>query len=145
MISNTSGELIWSNDFLELHHIPDCHCGLFIATSEYIPIEPFKEAFNKALSVAENKQWKHFIFDKRKLNVFHQPSMEWYYTQWKKELLTLGLDTHFKILPQEKWFKTSVDAGLKEIKEKNPDFNFEAFEVRYVDTIEEALDQISQK
>ncbi len=144
MFNESENEVIWSNDFMKLHSFPKQACGLFVATAEYIPIESFKNAFNHAANFAKNKKWKYTIFDKSNLNVFHQPSMEWYYTNWKKELLEYGVSTHFKILPKEEWFKASVEAGKDEIKEKYPDFDFSAFEVRYVKNVDEALAQISK-
>ncbi|MAC96616.1 MAG: hypothetical protein CMC96_14070 [Flavobacteriales bacterium] len=142
MINQSENEIIWSNDFLKLHNIPNKSCGLFVATKEYIPIESFKNAFEKAAVFAKQNNWQNFIFDKRNLTVFHQPSMEWYYTTWKKELASSGLTRHFKILPKENWFKASVEAGKDEIKSKYPNFNFDAFEVKYVDNVDEALSQI---
>lgn len=145
MINESNNEIIWSNEFLELQTFPKHSCGLFVATAEYIPIEFFKNAFNQAAKFAQNKEWKYFIFDKSNLNVFHQPSMEWYYTKWKRKLLKHGISTHFKILPQEKWFKASVEAGKDEIKDKHPDFDFSAFKVHYVSDVDEALAQISKQ
>lgn len=136
---------IWSNDYLALYTFSEKQCGLFISKTEYILIEHFKNAFDQALIYAKSNNWNYFIFDKSNLNVFHQPSMEWYYTTWKKQLLNLGVKTHFKILPKEPWFKASVEAGLVEIKEKHPDFDFSAFKVIYVSNIDEALLKISAK
>lgn len=145
MIKESKHEVIWSNDFLSLYTFADCNCGMFKATAEYIPIESFKTAFDQAARFAKDNKWKYFIFDKRNLNVFHQPSMEWYYTIWKKELLQYGVSTHFKILPKEEWFKKSVEAGKNEIKEKHPDFDFTAFDVNYVDNVDEALAQLPKQ
>ena len=110
-----------------------------MASAEYIPIEDFKEAFTKAAEIAEQKKWCGFIFDKTALTTFHQPSMEWYYTTWKQQLLTFGLNKHYKILPTMPWFKTSVDAGLEEIKAKHPNFDFTQIEVNYIDSIDDLL------
>jgi hypothetical protein len=63
--------------------------------------------------------------------------MEWYYTEWKKELLKLGLSQHYKILPPIPWFKTSVDAGIAEIKTNHPSFDFSKIQVTYINSIEE--------
>lgn len=142
MNNQSENEVIWSNDFLKLHNIANKSCGLFVATKEYIPIESFKKAFEKAADFAKEYEWKAFIFDKSNLTVFHQPSMEWYYTSWKSNLANQGITMHFKILPEEPWFKASVDAGKSEIKSKYPDFNFDIFEVKYVNNVEEALRQI---
>lgn len=135
----TGCEMVWENDFLELFHNKDLNMGVCVANAEYIPIEDFKEAFTKAAEIAEQKKWRGFIFDKTALTTFHQPSMEWYYTTWKQQLLTFGLNKHYKILPTMPWFKTSVDAGLEEIKAKHPNFDFTQIEVKYINSIDDLL------
>lgn len=145
MSLNSSSEnniLLWQNEFIEIEENSSCNCGIVVAKREYIPIQDFKEAFLMAKELATEKKWKSFIFDKHNLTVFHQASMEWYYTEWKNDLVKIGLTLHFKILPLESWFKASVDAGISEIKSKHPEIDFDAFEVRYVKTITEALQVI---
>lgn len=65
--------------------------------------------------------------------------MEWYYTEWKQDLIKLGISTHYKILPEEAWFKVSVEAGIKDIKGKYPEVDFSSFTVKYIDSLEEVL------
>jgi len=132
--------ILWKNDFVELRETADGRSGIAIATSNYIPIESFKEAFEKAENLAQDKEWNAFIFDKSNLDTFHQPSMEWYYTEWKKALSASGLHKHFKILPNIPWFKTSVEAGISEIKANYPDFDFSTFTVEYVEDLGSAIE-----
>ena len=51
------------------------------ATSGYIPIEQFKEVFHFIGDLVKEKRINKLVFDKRKLTVFHQPSMEWFARQ----------------------------------------------------------------
>lgn len=128
---------LWQNDFLNLFHHDKLNMGICVVTKEYIPIAEFKSAFLKASEFAKEKDWKGFVFDKTALTTFHQPSMEWYYTSWKQSLLEYGLKKHYKILPPAPWFKTSVDAGIDEIKSNHPSFDFSQIEVTYINSIEE--------
>jgi hypothetical protein len=56
------------------------------ATSKYIPIEQFKEIFHYIGQLVEQEKIAKLIFDKRELTVFHQPSMEWYFVEWKEKM-----------------------------------------------------------
>ena len=47
--------------------------------SEYVPIDNFKNIFLKISEIIKQGGYKKFIFDKRSLRAFHQPSMEWYF------------------------------------------------------------------
>lgn len=126
------------------------HCDLYLvenkavliikATDTYIPIEEFKQAFEKATSLVKDRQIKKVIFDKRRMRVFHQPSMEWYYKDWKEGLLGLGMSTHRKLLPDDEVFKKSVELGKAKINEKYPELRMSEMDIQYFDDLQEAID-----
>ncbi len=110
------------------------------ATSSYIPIDEFKKIFTSIGKLVNEKRITKLVFDKRALTVFHQPSMEWYFTEWKEEMFHKGLKTHRKILPDNKVFKQSVKIGREKIKEENPTLKFNEMDIQYKDTLQEAID-----
>jgi hypothetical protein len=107
--------------------------------SDYIPIEDFKETFRNITSIVESGKYEKFIFDKRSLRAFHQPSMEWYFLNWKNKMLELGLQKHRKILPEEKWFEKMVMIAKEQILKNNPDNIIHLLDIKYCDSIEEAI------
>ena len=111
------------------------------ASSTYIPIGEFKEIFAKAEEVARQQPIQKVIFDKRKLEVFHQPSMEWYFSNWKETLLDMGMKTHRKLLPDDFTFRQSVKIGRMKIHEKYPDLRTDQMDIQYAESIEEAIKQ----
>ena len=110
------------------------------ATEEYIPIDEFKKVFQEAGRIVKEKKIAKLIFDKTALKVFHQPSMEWYFVEWKDQMATLGLRDHVKILPDDIVFKTSVKIGRDQLNKKYPDATFNKLSIIYHDTLKEALD-----
>lgn len=110
------------------------------ATSTYIPIEEFKDIFGEIGKLVESKEITKLIFDKRQLTVFHQPSMEWYFIEWKEQMWDKGLRTHRKILPDNKVFQQSVKIGREKIKEENPTLKFNEMDIQYKDTLQDAID-----
>lgn len=135
---------VYSDDYISLHELEGSDVILCVSDTEYIPIEHFKEAFKSIGELIKKNESKALIFDKRKLNTFHQPSMEWYYTEWKAEMLNYGLYKHYKILPSMPWFAKSVEAGKRDIKRNHPSFDFDLFSVTYVDSIAEALEHFNK-
>jgi len=111
-------------------------CELLV---DYVPIEDFKDTFHKISALVKNGSFYKFIFDKRALRAFHQPSMEWYFLDWKKEMYFQGITVHRKILPSEKWFEKMVMIAKKQIIENNPGNIIENLDISYCDTIEEAI------
>jgi hypothetical protein len=109
------------------------------ASSTYIPIEQFKEVFNFIGDLIKKEKINKLIFDKRKLTVFHQPSMEWYFVEWKEKMFTEGLTTHRKILPTDEIFRQSVKIGREKINKMFPNGKFHQMDIQYTDTLEEAV------
>lgn len=107
--------------------------------SDYVPIEHFKETFHKITELAISGEFSKFIFDKRALRTFHQPSMEWYFITWKTEMLTYGVKKHRKILPPMPWFKKAVEIEREQLLARFPADILSQLDIRYCATIEEAL------
>lgn len=109
------------------------------ATANYIPLEHFKEIFNFIGELSSKRKIKKLIFDKRSLSVFHQPSMEWYFIEWKEKMFDTGLTIHRKILPADDVFRQSVRIGREKINKAFPLKKYNLMDIQYAETIEEAL------
>lgn len=109
------------------------------ATATYIPIEQFKEIFAAIGELVKEKKITKLVFDKRKLTVFHQPSMEWYFVEWKEQMFEHGLKTHRKILPQDEVFRQSVKIGREKIKANHPHGKYQQMDIQYAETLEDAI------
>jgi len=109
------------------------------ALTTYIPFEHFKETFNFIGELVKKEKIKKLIFDKRKLSVFHQASMEWYFVEWKEQMYDLGLKLHRKILPDDEVFKHSVKIGREKITSNYPNAKFNLMDIKYAQTMEEAI------
>lgn len=110
------------------------------ALSSYIPIDDFKNLFNEIYKLADQKPISKTIFDKRGLRTFHQPSMEWYFVDWKTNLFKrYGIYQHIKLLPDLKWFNKAVEAGKAEIFSKYEIETFNYLSIEYHNSIIEAL------
>ncbi len=117
----------------------DANMAVVQAVSSYIPFESFKEVFIFIGELAGRKNLKKLIFDKTKLTVFHQPSMEWYFIEWKEKMFGIGLNTHIKILPKDEIFRYSVKIGRDKIDKNHPEKNYNKMDISYAETLEEAL------
>lgn len=109
------------------------------ATSSYIPIEQFKEVFNFVGELVKGERITKLVFDKTKLSVFHQPSMEWYFIEWKERMYSEGLITHRKILPKDEVFRQSVKIGRSKINKIFPEGKYHKMDIGYAETLEEAI------
>lgn len=110
-----------------------------ILLSEYIPIAVFRDTFSTITGIIEGGDFETFIFDKRSLRTFHQPSMEWYYIEWKTEVAKMGVYKHRKLLPDLPWFVKAVEIAKIPLLGKLPNDLKERLDITYCKSIEEAL------
>ena len=109
------------------------------ATSSYIPIEQFKEVFTYIGELVRKERVNKLVFDKRNLSVFHQPSMEWYFVEWKERMFSDGLTVHRKILPNNEVFRQSVKIGRDKINKAFPNGKFHQMDIGYAESLEDAI------
>lgn len=115
------------------------HIAVVTATTGYIPIDQFKEIFSAVTDLVKNEKITKLIFDKSTLTVFHQPSMEWYFVEWKEQMFELGLKSHRKILPRDEIFRQSVRIGREKISKQFPNGKFQHMDIQYADSLKEAI------
>ena len=112
-----------------------------VLKTEYVPIVHFRNTFGRISEWVAKGFNQKFVFDKRSLRAFHQPSMEWYYVEWKRDMLAYGLRQHRKILPAEPWFRKSVMIAKDQIDRRYPDNVIDQLDIRYCNSVEESLAQ----
>lgn len=107
----------------------------------YMPIEEFKNLLmQKGLFIKEYGGCNKFIFDKRAIRTFHQPSMEWYYVIWKVKMLEkFGLRIHRKLFTKDIWFRKAIEVGRAQIKMKYPDSPCHSLDIRVYESIRDAI------
>jgi DNA polymerase elongation subunit (family B) len=134
-------EKVIDKEFGHVFVLPEQNTMVCELTKEYVPIEQFKEIFEATVPFIKQYAIKKFVFDKQYLRVFHQPSMEWYFVFWKKEIFELGLRVHRKILPQNQpMFSLAVEAGRAKIMEDYKDTVISLLDIQYKTTLKEAIE-----
>lgn len=131
--------LVEAFDYADIYLVEHQPVLVVEATSTYIPIAEFKNIFTKAVAVVQENEVHKVVFDKRALEVFHQPSMEWYFSTWKEELLDHGVKVHRKLLPNDFSFRQSVKIGRMRISEKYNNLRTHEMDIQYVESIAEAI------
>jgi hypothetical protein len=134
-------ETIYEGRHGSLSYKADSHTLLCSLHAGYVPMAEFRILLEKAGIAIKEKTITKFIFDKRKLTVFHQPSMEWYHIYWKEEMYRFGLTSHRKLIPDDALFKESIDIGRRKILKENPSFDYSKYDIIYCKTLEEAFRQ----
>lgn len=134
-------DVVIEKDYGKVFLLPEKQIMICELTSEYVPIEEFREIFTETVPFIEKHSIKKFIFDKQNMRVFHQPSMEWYFVSWKQEIYGKGLTSHRKILPKDQpAFNLAVEAGRAKILSDYKDTVIPKLDIQYKSTIQEAIE-----
>jgi len=134
-----SSQVILQNEYFEASFFTEHLSIVATAKKPFIPEGEFKSLFMSIAEFLKEHHAKKLIFDKRNLRTFHQPSMEWYHVHWKPLVAALGLTKHRKILPEDNLFRKSVEIGREKIKKDHPNFDFDALDIVYVESVEEGF------
>jgi hypothetical protein len=112
------------------------------AMAPYIPLRMFQEIFAHVAGMEQVRagQVTTVVFDKRKLMYFHQPSMEWYFLDWKATMSTYGVTRHRKLLPVYAAFRAAAGLGREAIFRDYPAATFQQLDIRYAESLREALE-----
>lgn len=109
-----------------------------VLKASYVPIDQFKKVFDHMLEIAQVGGFQKFIFDKRALTTFHQPTMEWYFLEWKRDMLKLGVTKHRKILPDLNWFKQAVAIARNPLLKQFTPEELSQLDIKYCESLKEA-------
>ena len=131
---------VYASDFVICAFDETSKSLIVTATKNLIPAASFRELFGQELTkLISQYKAEQMVFDKRNLKVFDQASMIWYHVEWKEKVKSMGIKSHAKLLPQDAVFRKSVEIGKQKIKEQHPDFDFGRYQIRYFESLEEAL------
>jgi len=111
------------------------------AIQNYIPMRVFQPVFDYVVAHSKEKRVSKVIFDKRTLSVFHQPSMEWYFLEWKDSMSKAGCKTHRKLLPDDQVFVQSVKIARDKLNKEYPNAEFQKLDIQYADSLQEAINK----
>lgn len=132
-------QIIFENKYAKVAILNEGQILICQAIDIFIPTEQFTNLFQEIGNYIKSHSVKKLIFDKRSLKIFDQKAMTWYHIVWKKEMLAYGLETWRKLLPQDATFRMSVNIGKNKIKTDHPEFDFDLFNIQYVESFEEAI------
>lgn len=132
---------LFENEYAESYIHSEKGIIACILIAEYIPIKDFRSIFLKLLEEIKTGKYSRFIFDKRSLRTFHQPSMEWYFLEWKTEAFAYGIKQHRKILPDLDWFKKAVEIAKKDLELRLPEKVGRELDISYCNSLSEAINE----
>jgi hypothetical protein len=110
-------------------------------TQAYTPIEDFMSLLEQKRELIKKYGCEKFIFDKRAIKGFHQPSMEWYYLTWKVDMYNnFKLAKHRKLFTTDGWFLKCIEAGRAEIKRKDPGSIVHTLDIKVCKDLKDAIE-----
>lgn len=131
----------YANEWGRLYTCNDSNIIICELLQPYTPINEFMDILRQKAHLIEMYGCDKFIFDKREIRGFHQPSMEWYYLTWKVEMYRkYGLSKHRKLFTTEEWFLRCIEAGRAEIRRKDPGSIVHTLDIKISKSLQDAID-----
>ncbi len=138
-VSNDKTSLLASSEYADILQVNEEPILIVQAKTPFIPLSEFKNLFEEVGQWVTKLSITKLIFDKRSLKVFHQPSMQWYCTEWKEKMADQGLSVYRKLLPEDTLFRHSVQVGRDAILRKFPHGKYRKLDIQYVEDLAEAI------
>ncbi len=133
-------QLLYEDGTGKIYYSPQSQVFICEIIKAYMPIEEFKNLLMQKARLLKEHPCQKFIFDKRAIRGFHQPSMEWYYVVWKPKMYEkFGLSVHRKLFTTELWFRKCVEVGRSTIKQKYPDSVCHQMDIQVKESIRDAI------
>ncbi|WP_250630546.1 hypothetical protein [Rhodoflexus caldus] len=132
-------QILADNKYAQVVAHTDISTVVCTLKTDYVPMKDFQDIFVQIGDYIKANPMQKMILDKRNLKVFHQASMVWYHVEWKQEMKQYGLVAYRKLLPDDAFFRKAVEIARKNILKEHPEFRFEDFDIRYCETMDEAL------
>jgi hypothetical protein len=130
----------YSDEFGRIYTANDSNTIICELLLPYTPIDDFMNLLKQQMFLIEMYGCDKFVFDKRAIRGFHQPSMEWYYLTWKVDAYRrFGLAKHRKLFTNEEWFLKCVEAGRAQIRQKDPGSIVHTLDIKVCQTLAEAV------
>lgn len=121
-------------------YLPECSVIVCVMKRASVTRSDFKALFEAVAAAARIYFPNKMVFDMRKMEVFDQQMMTWYYIEWKPKLFReIGLKKYRKLLPFNKLFRKYVAVNRKKLA-KEHGFDFSVFDIKYCETMQYALD-----
>jgi hypothetical protein len=132
----------YSDNFGKIYTCNDSNIIICELLLPYTPMDKFMALLQRKALIIQAYGCEKFIFDKRAIRGFHQPTMEWYYLEWKVEMYhKFGLAVHRKLFCQEEWFLKCIEAGRAEIKRKDPGSIVHTLDIKVSRDLQEAVER----
>jgi hypothetical protein len=133
-------QMILENNYFNVIYLPESKIVMCKCLAATVPLFRFKEYFKIIEEYIVKEKAEVIILDIRLFRSYDHMLMVWYYVHWMVEMKPLGLRAYRFILPVNKGFRVSLDAGRKRIAKNYPKFKFENYDIKYCDTLLEAFE-----
>ncbi len=134
-----TAEVALENPHVAVYLLPQVRTVLCQARKAYLPHKVFVETYRKVEELVRGHGITKLVFDKQPMRIFNQASMIWYHVHWKQKMYDQGLYTYRKILPPDEAFRLAVSICRDNLTKEHPGFDLSKFDIRYCNSLAEAL------
>lgn len=108
----------------------------------FIPMTDYQQTLEKLGELVRQEKVQKLIVDARQLLAYHQPSVEWSFLNWKRQMHEHGLNRYRYILSSTGEYRKNLENGLQKIRREHPEPTvLDQMDLAYCQSLEEAVEE----
>jgi|GEM_PF-7004584 len=122
--------------------IPASETAIVSIHGAFIPMTEYQQTLEKIGELVKQEKVHKLIVDARQLVAYHQPSVEWSFLNWKREMSTYGLNSYRYVVPNSGEYRKNLENGIQKIRRDHPDTDLlDRMDLAYCRSLEEAVEE----
>ncbi len=108
----------------------------------FIPMTDYQQTLEKLGELVRQEKVHKLIVDAQQLVAYHQPSVEWSFLNWKREMRNHGLTSYRYVLPNGGEYRKNLENGIRKIRRDHPNMEvLDRMDLTYCHSLEEAVEE----
>ncbi|MDJ1499073.1 hypothetical protein [Xanthocytophaga agilis] len=136
----SSTEELYGDQYTTVYFLLVQKIAIVKVHNAFVPMSNYREALRQIAGFAEQRQINKLIIDAQNLVAYHRPSVEWSFTDWKRQAFNHGLSVYCYVLPRNEEYQKKLKNEIHRIKNANPDLGFlKQIRISFCDSLDEAV------
>ena len=108
-------------------------------TDAFVLPEDFKKMIEKAIKIASTEVVSRIVIDLRKVQAFHQPSVEWLWAVAAEHLYGKQIIHYCLMLTDEEWYEDLIRLTIGKVNDNHPQNHLEELKIQFCKSFYEAV------
>ncbi len=135
-------EEFYRSRFATVSFMPATETAIVSIHGAFIPMTDYQQTLEKLGELVKQEKVQKLIVDARQLLAYHQPSLEWSFLNWKREMQRHGLMRYRYVLANTGDYRRNMENGILKMRREHPETELlDRMDLAYCRSVEEAVEE----